>query len=128
MFEGDWNFLFKDLPVLLQLPDVSLLERLYGLLVFLLDLDQSLVPLVVEFLILFNVRLFHLLSLLGLVVNQLLPLPLEVLQLQFFNSVFGHFSLYKQRLAIQLLRVGSSPPKILTNILALHLALLPVFF
>ena len=86
---------------------MSLFQSFDGLLVFLLDLDQSLVPLVVEFLVLFNVRLFHLFSLLGLVVNQLFPLPLEVLQFQLLNSVLGHFGLYKQPLEIQLLKVGN---------------------
>lgn len=107
MFEDRRNFLFKNLSVLLQLSYMSFLKSLNRLLIFLLYLDQSLVPLVVEFLIFFNVRLFHLLSFLGLVEYQLLSLSLEVLQLQLLNSVFGHFSLYKQLLEIQLLSEGS---------------------
>jgi hypothetical protein len=84
---------------------VSLLECADGLLVLSFHLSESLVPALVEILVLHEVRLLNLLPLPRLVKDQLLSPSVEVLHLQLLNTILSHLSLH---------------------ILALHLALLAV--
>jgi hypothetical protein len=70
------------LSVLLQFESVSVLELTKSLGVFLLGLEEILVPLLVEFLILFDVGLLAIFSLLGLVEDELVVAALVILHLE----------------------------------------------
>lgn len=72
---------------------MSILQLAHCLAVLFLSLQQVLVPLLVEFLILLDVRLLTLLALLSLIEDKLLRTTIKVLLLQFFNTIFGHLSL-----------------------------------
>jgi hypothetical protein len=86
---------------------MTLLKCANGGLILLFNLRQSLIPALVEILILHKMRLLYFLSLAGLIVNKLLPTAIVVLNLEFFDTVLCHLCL---------------------NILAFHLALLAMFF
>ena len=72
-------------------------------LIVLLDLPKSLVPVLVELLVLHQVGLLHLFPLLGLVVHLFLPLPLKVLYFQFLYPILRHLSLNIFPLSLALL-------------------------
>ena len=95
VFESQGQSLLQLSPVLLQSAHVLFLQGLHRLLVLHLDLAEVLVPLLVELLVLHDMSLFHFFPFFGLIVDELLPLSLEVLGFQLFNPVFSHFSLYK---------------------------------
>ena len=65
---GEGEFLFEDLAVLLKLANVTLFKGADGLLVLLLDLNEGLVPSLVEVLVLHQVSLLDFFSLTGLIV------------------------------------------------------------
>ena len=93
MLELERELLLKNLSVLLDLLGVSILEGAKSLGVFLLGLEEILVPLLVELLVLLDVSLFALLLLLGLVEDQLLKLLLVVLMLELLQSLLSHLGL-----------------------------------
>ena len=72
---------------------MSIFELTESLGIFLLSLEQIFIPLLVEFLILFDVCLLTLLSLLGLIEDELIILSLVILLFQLCDSVTCHFSL-----------------------------------
>jgi hypothetical protein len=104
--EGEGELLLKHLPVFLKVTDVSLLECTNGLLILSLHLSESIVPALVEVLVLHQVCLLDLLPLSRLIKDQLLAATIEVLDLQLLNTVLSHLCLH---------------------VLALHLALLAMF-
>jgi hypothetical protein len=59
------------------------------------NLADVLIPLLIEFLVFHDMSLFNFFSLFGLIVYQFFSLSLKILCFKFFNSVLGHFSLYK---------------------------------
>ena len=61
--------------------------------IFLLSLQEVIVPLLVKFLILLDMRLLALLSLLGLIEDKFLLLASVVLQLELSNPVLSHLCL-----------------------------------
>lgn len=71
---------------------MSVLKLAKGLSVFLLGLEEIVVPLLVELLVLLDVRLLALLTLLRLLEDQLLSSSVVVLQLKLVDSVLSHFS------------------------------------
>lgn len=81
MFEIQWQLLFQNLSVLLDLLGVAILERAECLGILLLSLKKILIPLLVELLVLLNVGLLALLLLLRLVEDEFLKLLLVVLVL-----------------------------------------------
>lgn len=93
MLELERELLLKNLSVLLDLLGVSILEGAKSLGVFLLGLEEILVPLLVELLVLLDVSLFALLLLLSLVEDQLLKLLLVVLMLELLQSLLSHLGL-----------------------------------
>jgi len=62
--------------------------------IFFLGLEEILVPLLVEFLVLFDVSLFTFILLLGLITVEFTSGVLVVLTLKLGNSVFGHFGFH----------------------------------
>ena len=67
-------------------------------------LGKGVVPVLIEFLIFHDVGLLHLLSFLGLIVDQFLSSSLEILSLQLLNSVFSHLGLYQSSISLLLWR------------------------
>ncbi len=84
---------------------MTLFKCTNGGLILLFDLRQCLIPALVEILVLHQMSLFYLLSLAGLIIDQLLATTIVVLHLELLDTVLGHLGL---------------------NILAFHLALLTV--
>ena len=76
---------------------MSVLELFDSLLVFVLQLADGFVPLLVELLVLEDVSLLNLFSLLSLLHEELLDSLLEVLLFELFDSVLCHFSLCEVR-------------------------------
>jgi len=62
-------------------------------LLLLLQLVQDIIPLLVELLVLLDMRVLYLLPLLGLLQKQLLPALMQVLLFQLNNPVLGHLRL-----------------------------------
>jgi hypothetical protein len=93
MFELEWKFLLKHLPILFDFLGVSILESAKGLSILLLSLEQVLVPLLVELLVLLDVGLLAVLLLLGLVENKLLQFLLVVLVFKLLQSFLCHLGL-----------------------------------
>ena len=91
--ESKWKFVTKDLSIALDLSSVPSLELTQSLSIFFLGLKQILVPLLVEFLVLFDVCLLALFTLLRLIENELLVSAVIVLLLELSNSVLGHLGL-----------------------------------
>ena len=83
----------EGLPIGLDLNCMPVLKLAEGRAVFLLSLQQILVPLLVELLILLDVGLLTLFPLLCLIENQLTKAPIIILLLEFGNSILGHLSL-----------------------------------
>lgn len=81
------------MTVLLELFGVGVFLLQDFLLVFILRTLQLVIPVVVEILVLLDVRCLALLALLLVVVEQLLHLEVELLFSQLCHSVFSHFSL-----------------------------------
>lgn len=92
IFEGEWESFLEDLSVFLNLLSVSIFKLSQGLSVFLLGLQKILVPLLVEFLILLDVRLLTFLLLLSLIEDQLFRQPVVLLNLEFLDSFLCHLS------------------------------------
>ena len=92
-FESQREFVAEDLPIALDLSGVPRLELTQRLGIFLLRLQQIIVPLLVEFLILLDVCLFALFTLLRLIKNELLIPAIIVLLLQLSYSILGHLGL-----------------------------------
>ena len=84
---------------------MSFLECANSLLVLSLHLSESLVPALVEILILHEVRLLNLFPLSRLVKDQLFSPPVEVLHLQLLDAVLRHLSLYVLALHLALFAV-----------------------
>ena len=105
--ESKGKLLLEHLTVLLKIADVALLKSTDGLLILLLDLSKSIVPSLIEVLVLHQMSLLDLFSLAGLIINQLFTAAIVILNLELRNAVLGHFCL---------------------NILALHLALFTMLF
>jgi hypothetical protein len=105
LLEGEGQLLLEVLAVLFEIADVAVLERADGLLILLLDLCEGLVPALIEVLVLHQVRLFDLLALACLLVDEGLPPSCEVLDLQLLNSVLGHLGLHILALRLALLAV-----------------------
>ena len=105
--ESKGKLLFEHLTVLLKIADVALLKSTDGLLILLLDLSKSIVPSLIEVLVLHQMSLLDLFSLAGLIINQLFTTAIVILNLELRNAVLGHLCL---------------------NILALHLALFTMLF
>ena len=104
--EGEGELLLKHLPIFLEITNVTLLECANRLLILSLHLSESIIPTLVEVLVLHQVCLLYLLALSRLIKDQLLPATIEVLDLQLLNTVLSHLCLH---------------------VLALHLALLAMF-
>lgn len=73
---------------------MSLFEAPQLLLVVVLGLLHQVVPVLVKLLVFEDVSLLHLLTLSGLVIEQLLTSAVEVLQFKLSDPILGHFSLY----------------------------------
>ena len=69
---------------------MSVLQFSQSLGILLLGLEQILVPLLIEFLVLFNMSLLTFLSLLSLVKDQLAEAPIIILLLKFGDTIFSH--------------------------------------
>ena len=91
--ESQWKSVLQLLAIRLDLDRMSILQLAQCLAVLFLSLQQVLVPLLVELLILLDVRLLTLLALLRLIEDELLRTTIKVLLLQFVNTIFGHLSL-----------------------------------
>lgn len=106
-FECERKLLLERLPIALNLLGMSIFKFTESLGILFLGLKKILVPLLVEFLILFDMSLLTLFFLLGLVAHEIVSCIIIILTLELSNSVFGHFGF---------------------NILALMLALFLVLF
>lgn len=80
-FEGERKLILKILSIGLDLDSVAVLKLAQSLAVFLLGLEQVLIPLLVELLILLNVSLLAFLALLSLVEDELLESAVIILLL-----------------------------------------------
>lgn len=92
IFESQWESFLEDLSVFLNFLSVSILKLSEGLSIFLLGLQKILIPLLVEFLILLDVRLLAFLLLLSLIEHQLFRQPVVLLNLEFLDSFLCHLS------------------------------------
>lgn len=81
------------MSVLFQLSHMLLLQAAHSLLILSFDLGESHVPVLIEFLVLLDVRLLYFFPFSCLVVDQLFSSALEILGLQLLNPVLSHFSL-----------------------------------
>lgn len=81
------------MPVVLDLDGVTVLQLSQSLSILLLRLEQVLIPLLIEFLVLLDVRLLALLPLLSLVKDELLVSAVVVLLLKLSDPVLRHLSL-----------------------------------
>lgn len=72
---------------------MSVFELREGLGILFLGLEEVLIPLLIEFLVLLDVGLLAFLTLLRLIEDKLLIAAIEILLLQFGDSVLGHFGL-----------------------------------
>ena len=93
IFESQWESFLEDLSVFLNLLSVSIFKLSEGLSIFLLGLQKILIPLLVEFLILLDVRLLTFLLLLSLIEYQLFRQSMVLLNLKFLDSFLCHLSL-----------------------------------
>lgn len=105
LLEGEGKLLLKELPVLLKVTDVTVLESADGLLVLLLNGSKGLVPALVKVLVLHQVGLLDFVSFAGLLVDEGLASAGEVLDLQLLNAVLGHLGLDVLALGLALLAV-----------------------
>ena len=104
ILEGERQLLLKNLSVLLNLLRVAIFQLAEGLGVLLLRVQEVFVPLLVELLILLDVSLLALLSLLGLIEDELFVAAVVVLMLQLRDSILRHFCLH----VLLLVLTGSS--------------------
>lgn len=79
-FECQWKSLFQSRSVCLNLLSMSIFKLTEGLSILFLGLKEIFVPLLVEFLVLFNMSLLTFLFLLGLVENEFLISPVVILK------------------------------------------------
>lgn len=79
-FECQWKSLFQSRSVGLNLLSMSIFKLTEGLSILFLGLKEIFVPLLVEFLVLFNMSLLTFLFLLGLVENEFLISPVVILK------------------------------------------------
>lgn len=79
-FECQWKVLFQSRPICLNLLSMSIFKLTECLSILFLGLKEIFVPLLVEFLVLFNVCLLTFLFLLGLVENEFLISPIVILK------------------------------------------------
>lgn len=93
-FESQWKLFLEGLSIAFDLLGVSIFKFTKSLGILLLGLEEILVPLLVEFLILFDVSLLTFILLLGLITLEFSSGVLVVLTLELGNSVFGHFSFH----------------------------------
>ena len=98
--EREWQLIAEDLSILLDLNGMSVLQLGKSLAVLFLGLKQILIPLLVELLILLDVSLLALLSLLGLVEDELIVTAVIVLLLELSNTILGHLGLNVLALAL----------------------------
>lgn len=103
--EREWQLIAEDLSILLDLNGMSVLQLGKSLAVLFLGLKQILIPLLVELLILLDVCLLALLTLLGLVEDELVVAAVIVLLLELSNTVLRHFGLNILPLALACLSV-----------------------
>jgi len=103
--ESKWQLLLQLLSVFLKLLGVSVFELPKSLGIFLLSLEEVLVPLLVELLVLLDVSLFALLALLSLVKNQLFISSVVVLESQLGDAVLRHLGLHVLALLLASLSV-----------------------
>ena len=92
ILESQWESFFEDLSVFLNFLSVSIFKLSEGLSIFLLGLEKILIPLLVEFLILLDVRLLTFLLLLSLIKHELFRQSVVLLNLKFLDSFLCHLS------------------------------------
>ena len=93
VLELHWKGLFEIIPVLFQSFGMFILKVNNLCLIFLLSPLKFEVPVLVEILILFDMRLLNLFLLLLVSKHQLLVFHVVLLLFQLSNPVLGHFSL-----------------------------------
>jgi len=96
-FERQGKILFHLSSVLLQLLGMSHLELFNLLLVFFLGFRENVVPVLVEFLVLFDVGLLDVFLSLLVCEHKLLVLHVKLLLLQLEDAVLCHFGLWKKQ-------------------------------
>lgn len=96
------GFLLESAPVVLQFFGMTFIHGIQLILISLAQIKQLLVPVGVEFLILFDMRLLAFLTLLLMSERHLLHLALEVLLLELSDAVLGHLCLNVASLSLAL--------------------------
>ena len=96
LLEGQGELLLEIMSIFLELLDMAFFQTENGLTILVFYLSKSIVPVLVELLVLHQVSLLNLLALSSLVENELVSTLLEILKSEFLNSVLCHLGLYQR--------------------------------